>query len=377
MKSIYLVALALLIFPTNDLWAQRQKEVHGNKEEKIQKPEQKGNREFPQIKHGDRNTREQPQFNGEQNQLKKEPPVQKEPVKVRDNKKLEQGPITRSNDRNNGNGANPQKLEKTERSNTKPFEDRRGNNGTEIYKDRRVAKPIVRVAPPAKPFVPVDRNIHYNYTQINYRPDYRRPYSFIGIRYNHFYGPRYYVPYRGARYCYHGGFFYSPFDTYFEVVFAPIGIRVWGLPWGYRRFYIGPTLYYYYGGTYYRPYNTSYEVVEAPLGSILPEVPRDAKVVVINNHKYYELNGTYYAETFRGDETWYTVVGKNGVLNQQTVSFREEPNTVVVGDMVTELPEDYTVEVVNNEKYYMSKGTYFKEVITDNNIGYKVVTKPN
>ncbi len=369
MKSKYLITLTVVLFSSTYLLAQRQKEAAiENKKQRIQKIE---SRVAPQIKQEQKVPQLQPPRVDRNEQIKKEPPVQQKPVKIR------QQPNPIRNDESINRNNNSEKLERNDHRNTTVNQNIRGNTGTEAFKDRRVARPIVRVAPPAKPFVPVNRTINYNYRERNYRPDYRRPYSFVGIRYNNFYGSRHYIPYHNSRYYYHSGFFYSPFDTYYQVVFAPVGIKVWGLPWGYRRFYVGPTLYYYYGGTYYRNYNTTYEVVEAPLGSILPELPQGAKTAVINNHKYYELNGTYYAETLRGDETWYTVVGKNGVLNQETIAFKEDPDMATIGDVLTELPEDYAVEVINNEKFYVSKGTYYKETITDNNIGYKVVAKPN
>lgn len=223
----------------------------------------------------------------------------------------------------------------------------------------------------------VPYNNNYNNNRYGYNhPDYRRPYSYVGQRYTTFYRPRFNAPYHGINYYYSGGFFYRPYDSYFQVVLSPIGIRVYALPFGYRRYYIGANPYYYYGGTYYRNYGTYYEVVDAPLGSILPELPTGAKAVVINDQKYYELNGTYYNETTRnGNETWYTVVGKNGVLNTASEAFKEE-DTPNVGDIVTDLPDDCKTVVLNNQKYYVVNDTYYQEQIADNNITYKVVAKP-
>jgi hypothetical protein len=219
------------------------------------------------------------------------------------------------------------------------------------------------------------RDNRYNRVDRNYYPDYRRPYSFYGQRYTSFYGYRYHVPYMGLNYYYSGGFFYQPFDSYFQVIAAPIGIRIYGLPWGYRKWYIGPSLYYYYGGTYYRNVNNYYEVVDAPMGSILPELPSGSKSVVINDQQYFEKNGTYYKETLKDGETWYTIVGKNGSLTTTTDTMNEV-NTMV-GDMVTDLPENCKTVVLNNQKYYVSESdVYYQEVISDNSIYYKVVAKP-
>jgi hypothetical protein len=215
----------------------------------------------------------------------------------------------------------------------------------------------------------------YNRIDRNYYPDYRRPYSFIGVRYTNFYRPRYIVPYRGMNYYYSGGFFYQPYQNYFQVIIAPVGIRTFGLPWGYRKWNIGPSLYYYYGGTYYRNVNNYYEVVEAPLGSILPELPNSATSVVINNQQYFQLNGTYYKETIRNGETWYTVVGKNGQLSTTTETLNEV--NVLVGDIVTELPDNTKTVILNNQKYFVSENdVYYQEVIAENSLYYKVIAKP-
>lgn len=216
----------------------------------------------------------------------------------------------------------------------------------------------------------------YNRYDRNYYPDYRRPFTFVGVRYTNFYRPHISIVFSNRNYYYSDGFFYQPFGTSYQVIIAPIGIRVNALPWGYRRWYIGPSLYYYYGGTYYRRINNYYEVTDAPIGSILPEVPDAAKAVVINSSKYYELNGTYYKETIRNGEVWYTIVGKNGVLNTQYDNIREDDNSII-GDVVTELPSGYKTVVLNNHKYYVTEtGTYYDEFISDNTIFYKVIAKP-
>ena len=218
--------------------------------------------------------------------------------------------------------------------------------------------------------VPYNNRYGYNH------PDYRRPYSYVGQRYTTFYRPRFNAPYHGINYYYSGGFFYRPYDSYFQIVLPPIGIRIFALPYGYRRYYIGPDPYYYYGGTYYRSYGTYYEVVDAPLGSILPELPTGAKPVVIDGQNYFELNGTYYSTTLRGTETWYTVVGKNGVLNTVPQQIQEDTAAANVGDVVTDLPDNCKTVVLGNQKYYVVDDVYYQEQIADNNITYRVVAKP-
>lgn len=226
--------------------------------------------------------------------------------------------------------------------------------------------------------IQINRNnytLRYNRIDRNYYPDYRRPYSYVGQRYTNFYAPRFITPYRGINYYYSAGFFYQPYNNYFQVIVAPIGIRIYALPWGYRKWYIGPDLYYYFGGTYYRNLNNHYEVVDAPLGSILPELPNGTKSVLIDGQQYFEQNGTYYKETLRNDETWYTIVGKNGKLNTNIETIKEEEK--LVGDTVTDLPANCKTVILNGQKYYVSENQiYYQEYIVENNLYYKVVAKP-
>lgn len=218
-------------------------------------------------------------------------------------------------------------------------------------------------------------NNRYNRIDRNYYPDYRRPYSFIGVRYTNFYSPRFILPHRGMNYYYSGGFFYQPFNNYFQVIIAPVGIRTFGLPWGYRRWNIGRTRYYYFGGTYYRNINNYYEVVEAPLGSILPELPNGASSTIINNEQYFQLNGTYYKETLRNGEVWYTIVGKNGRIDTSIETIEEE--TAMIGDIVTDLPDDCKMVIINNQKYFVSNhNLYYKELIIENSLYYKITDNP-
>jgi len=176
-------------------------------------------------------------------------------------------------------------------------------------------------------------------------------------------------------YCYSDGFFYQPFNNYFQVVIAPVGIRTFGLPWGFRRWNIGRNRYYYFGGTYYRNINNYYEVVEAPLGSILPELPNGASSIIMNNEQYFQLNGTYYKETLRNGEVWYTIVGKNGRIDTSIETIEEE--AVTVGDIVTDLPEDSKMVIINNQKYFVgSNNLYYKELIIENSLYYKITDKP-
>lgn len=207
---------------------------------------------------------------------------------------------------------------------------------------------------------------------------------FYGQRVVRIGGPHVMVPYAGINYYYSSGFFYRPYASYFQVVVPPVGIHIGVLPVGYRTVYVSGLPYYYANGTYYRsrPTNNDYEVINAPEGASVPELPTGAKAVVINNQKFYELNGTYYKEDIRGNsEIWYTVVGKNGVLNtapepQPTPVQPQQPATPVVGQVYNQLPEGCKTVVIAGKRYYAAPDdTYYEEVINNNVIQYKVTGK--
>jgi len=196
---------------------------------------------------------------------------------------------------------------------------------------------------------------------------------------------------------------------------------------GYRSFYVGPSPYYYYGGVYYKPYSSNqYEVVKPPLGAVVNELPPGAKVAVIDGKKYYQYSGTYYEESINdNNQLEYTVVGTDGILNTENAgasnnnnndqrsadnnySQRNNDNNNVrrrddndnnqrstdnnnsrrsadnnneqrtagpaVGDRFEDLPADSKSVVINNEKLYISpSGTYYKEIVSGNQVYYEVV----
>ena len=82
-------------------------------------------------------------------------------------------------------------------------------------------------------------------------------------------------------------------------VIAPLpGIRLHGLPIGYRRIAIGDKLYFYYFGTFYQQVGNSedYEVIIAPETAIVEAIPNGYKIKKVENIEYYFLGGVYYAE---------------------------------------------------------------------------------
>ena len=106
-------------------------------------------------------------------------------------------------------------------------------------------------------------------------------------RYHRDYYRHYYYPYRsysyirpyvsvhfgGYSYRYQHGYFYRPYGSLFQLVIPPFGVRISTLPYGCRRFYLGPDPYFYYNGIFYRPYADEYEVVAPPLGAVVDELP--------------------------------------------------------------------------------------------------------
>jgi hypothetical protein len=233
---------------------------------------------------------------------------------------------------------------------------------------------------------PAQAQYRRHYNRGYYAPS--RYYRYEPIRYaSYFYHrPHVVIPYGGLSYYYSDGYYYRPYGSYFNVVIPPIGLHISVLPRGYRQFLYGPDLYYYYNGTYYRNGDNSYEVVAPPVGAEVAEIPEGAKTVVIDNRKYFEYHGTYYKETIKPNgEIWYTVTGKNGVLNSNPdVQAQTEPEQEnhfegpEIGTQVDRLPEDCKTIVINNQKYFVAPDdTYYQEQIDNNQIYYKVVGKPS
>lgn len=165
------------------------------------------------------------------------------------------------------------------------------------------------------------------------------------------------------------------------VHFGPVfGLRINVLPFGYSRFYVGTVPYYYNEGVYYRSYsNGGYEVVEPPLNATVQRLPSNANVTVIDGQKYYQVGGTFYQEEIADNgKISYRVVGTDGVLN--TGYDDENLNAVdeeipALGSRYDELPVDSKVQVINQQKYFVStNGIYYKEVIEGDKVRYEVTT---
>lgn len=242
-------------------------------------------------------------------------------------------------------------------------------------------------------------NNYNNYSRYPRVYTYDRYGGYSFSRYNYYYprrcvyvgAPRYSIVPRtfisitfgGYPYWYDRGCFYGYYDGFYEPVFAPIGIRVSILPVGYYPVYIGPSLYYYYDGIYYRRYHDNtdeYEVVDAPMGAVVKSLPKGATKVVLNGEKFYEFNGNYYKEgTNNKNEVVYTVVGKNGVINNsddQQEEISSVPKTPEVGDEITVLPENSKQVTINGDVLYVTPDNlYLKAQTVNNTTTYKVVGK--
>jgi hypothetical protein len=208
----------------------------------------------------------------------------------------------------------------------------------------------------------------------------------------------------GYPYYYNAGYYYSYYDGFYEPVFAPFGMRIGMLPFGYYSFYWGGIPYYYYEGTYYRSYGDSeYEVVDAPMGAIVTTLPKGATAVMVNGEKFYEFNGTYYKESVDSkNRVQYTVVGKNGEVNNstpepesnnlpaatdqqpsvQTSSDQPAPTqqpsaraSVKVGDVITSLPANSRPVTIDGQALYVSPdNVYYKaKKADDGSTAYEVV----
>ncbi len=194
------------------------------------------------------------------------------------------------------------------------------------------------------------------------------PHSFISIRFG------------GNPYYYNNGFFYGYYGGYYEPIFPPFGLQIGVLPFGYTRLFIGGFPYYYYNGIYYRQFDNSYEVVDAPMGATVSSLPNGARSVIINGEQLYELNGTYYkAGRDENGNGVFIVVGKNGVINNTSSdqsNIITAPQSMQIGDIVTQLPEDSKIVTVNGEQLYKTPDNVYLQEESDNGvIQYKVVGK--
>ncbi len=210
-------------------------------------------------------------------------------------------------------------------------------------------------------------NNNRNYVSVNVGPRYNyRPYYRPYYRPVSRYRPIYQPVYRSPRAYVH---------------FGPVfGVRVNVLPFGYSRIVVGSNPYYYNDGIYYRNYNNSgYEVVAPPLNATVNRLPSNATITVIDGQKYYQVGGTFYQEEFsENNKLSYRVVGTDGVINTDNAD--ENLNAYdeaipTLGSRYDELPVESKVQVINQQKYFVSPGgVYYREVIEGDKVRYEVTS---
>lgn len=211
--------------------------------------------------------------------------------------------------------------------------------------------------------------------------NYGRYYPVRGQHFVRIPGPYLSLSFGGSPYYYSSGMFYRPYGSYFSLVAPPFGIHVNILPRGYWPLRVSGYPYFYYNGIFYRQTQNDYEVVQAPVGADVPSLPRDAKTTVIDGQKYYEYNGSYFKDHVKSNgELWYTVMGKNGVLNTDRADNYEQPvpqdTRPNIGEVFDNLPGDSKTIVLNNKKYYLSPdNVYYEEVMDGRQLRYRVAGK--
>jgi hypothetical protein len=101
-----------------------------------------------------------------------------------------------------------------------------------------------------------------------------------------------------ASYFYKAGIYYLQHKSGYIVTLPNPGLRLKGLPIGYRIVPVGDKNYYYYFGTFYRQVENSdsYEVATPPETAVVDGLPDGYTIKKIDDTEYYFLNGTYYAE---------------------------------------------------------------------------------
>ncbi len=99
-------------------------------------------------------------------------------------------------------------------------------------------------------------------------------------------------------YYYKAGIYYVQDKSGYMVTLPGAGLRLKGLPIGYRIVPIEEKNYYYYFGTFYHQVENSdnYEVVAPPETAVVDGLPDGYAIKKVDGTEYYFLNGTYYAE---------------------------------------------------------------------------------
>lgn len=190
------------------------------------------------------------------------------------------------------------------------------------------------------------------------------------------------------------------------------GYRVNMLPPGYRRFSHWGVDYYYYNGVYYRPYGSVWVVCRPPYYTALDvmidrtimravtfsyycntyrtynavfdyynTIAQQNLIIAQNNARISALNAAYAMNSSRA-LTAYELANKLGLVQSYayanadyfyqdgvfyTLSANGMYNTIVppAGALVTSLPDDYEIIVLNGIEYYMVDNTVYRTTLFD------------
>lgn len=178
------------------------------------------------------------------------------------------------------------------------------------------------------------------------------------------------VVHRDVTLHYSRGIFYRPVRRGYLVVAPPVGLRIATLPPYYVRVVVRGTLFFYCNGVFYQKSEDdreTYVVVKPPVGAKVTELPEGYAIKLIDGKKYYVVDDTYYAEVLSDNKMYYEVVQPP----QQVTSH------LMIGARLPHLPESHEVKVIDNQKYYLANGIYFKEIIENDTIWYEAVGKEN
>jgi hypothetical protein len=99
-------------------------------------------------------------------------------------------------------------------------------------------------------------------------------------------------------YYYKAGIYYVQNKTGYVITLPVAGIRLKGLPIGYRRVPVGEKIYFYYFGTFYQQVENSdnYETIVPPETAVVDGLPNGYTIKKVDGTEYYFLNNIYYAE---------------------------------------------------------------------------------
>ncbi|MEO1262918.1 MAG: DUF6515 family protein [Bacteroidota bacterium] len=118
------------------------------------------------------------------------------------------------------------------------------------------------------------------------------------------------VWWRGSRFYFHAGLWFSGGPSGYVVITAPVGAHLTVLPDDYLTVAVGTGTYYYYYGTYYRfdPMAKVYVVVTAPVGAEVPAIPEGYIVEHDRGVEVFVVGAVRYRPVMRGGVRFFVVL---------------------------------------------------------------------